>query len=318
MVPYPFGIEPGCYLQSFGLICDNTNYTPPQLFFGPRNTSQTQIVHVTSNALRENETRAGNATCPKDLGSTTCHSSYSICQASSRHSDGYRSMIGYTWFPRQRVHPRWMPNINECTLPDKCFGDCKNLHGTYLCQCPKGTVGNPNIPNGCITHHSYSGVGSGALLLFLGLGITLLIGKVKSQRKKKLRQRFFKQNRGQLLQQLVCQRANIAERMIISLEELEKATNNFDISRKLGGGGHGTVYKGILSSLHVVAIKESNIVIQKEIDDFINEVAILSQINHRNIVKLLGCCLETEVPLLVYGFISNVTLYNHLHVEALV
>ena len=62
-------------------------------------------------------------------------------------------------------------------------------------------------------------------------------------RKKRMRQRFFKQNRGQLLQQLVCQRADISERMILTLEELEKATNNFDKARELGGGGHGTVYK---------------------------------------------------------------------------
>uniref|UniRef100_A0A8I7B899 Protein kinase domain-containing protein n=2 Tax=Hordeum vulgare subsp. vulgare TaxID=112509 RepID=A0A8I7B899_HORVV len=202
-------------------------------------------------------------------------------------------------------------DIDECQSPGvyPCpQGTCINMPGTYQCSSTRKSIGRlPGLISGIA-------ISAGFGLLFSLLGVAKITNKLKQRRAKKLRQKFFKKNHGLLLQQLISSNKNIAERTrIFSLEELEQATNKFDHNRILGGGGHGTVYKGILSDQSIVAIKKSKIVVQREINQFINEVVILSQTNHRNVVKLFGCCLETEVPLLVYEFISNGTLSFHLH-----
>ncbi|VAH86418.1 unnamed protein product [Triticum turgidum subsp. durum] len=235
-------------------------------------------------------------------------------------------MQGLPRLANMKVHPGCPVEVVRKLCKSK-NSYCKRGSRGYLCQCMDGydkPGNNPYLADGCkggrkpLSTGIYLvsiGVAVGACIVLFLLAGSFTHKKFKHRRAQMLKQKFFEKNRGQLLQQLVSQRADIAERMIITLDELEKATNRFDKARELGGGGHGTVYKGILSDLHLVAIKKPKAVIQKEIDEFINEVAILSQINHRNVVKLYGCCLETEVPILVYEFISNGTLYDHLHID---
>ncbi|KAK8918807.1 Wall-associated receptor kinase 2 [Platanthera zijinensis] len=216
-------------------------------------------------------------------------------------------------------------DINECEDPETspCTNICENTIGSYACSCPHGYSGDgKKSGKGCNKTTTkfplvQTVAGGGLGFLFLLLGGFSLYWFLKKRRMLRLREKFFNQNGGSLLKQQLAAREGLAETArVFTAAELKRATDNYSDSRILGHGGNGTVFKGILPDTNrVVAIKKSNLVdgAAAQVEEFINEVVLLSQVIHKHVVRILGCCLETPVPLLVYEYVPNGTLHHHLH-----
>ncbi|XP_027173259.1 LOW QUALITY PROTEIN: wall-associated receptor kinase-like 20 [Coffea eugenioides] len=100
---------------------------------------------------------------------------------------------------------------------------------------------------------------------------------------------------------------------IFTGKEIKRATNNFSKDNLLGYGGFGEVFRGTLDDGTIAAVKRAKPGNMKGIVQLLNEVRILCQVNHRSLVRLLGCCVELEQPLLVYEYVPNGTLFDRLH-----
>ncbi|XP_006654549.1 probable LRR receptor-like serine/threonine-protein kinase At1g06840 [Oryza brachyantha] len=99
-------------------------------------------------------------------------------------------------------------------------------------------------------------------------------------------------------------------------EEMAAATNNFDLSAQVGQGGYGIVYKGTLADGTVVAIKRAHEYSLQGSTEFCTEIELLSRLHHRNLVALVGYCDEENEQMLVYEFMSNGTLRDHLSAKS--
>ncbi|CBI20153.3 unnamed protein product, partial [Vitis vinifera] len=90
-----------------------------------------------------------------------------------------------------------------------------------------------------------------------------------------------------------------------SLRQIKAATNNFDSANKIGEGGFGPVYKGVLSDGSVIAVKQLSSKSKQGNREFVNEIGMISALQHPNLVKLYGCCIEGNQLLLIYEYLEN-------------
>ncbi|CAH1414745.1 unnamed protein product [Lactuca virosa] len=108
---------------------------------------------------------------------------------------------------------------------------------------------------------------------------------------------------------------NLDELPFFSQHKIAKATNNFSSDYKIGEGGFGPVYKGVLEDGQVIAVKRLSETSEQGLDEFRNEVICIAKLQHRNLVKLLGYCIHGNEKILIYEYMDNKSLDSYLSDE---
>ncbi|KAJ0248141.1 G-type lectin S-receptor-like serine/threonine-protein kinase [Hirschfeldia incana] len=107
-------------------------------------------------------------------------------------------------------------------------------------------------------------------------------------------------------------KAKLKELPLFEFQVLAAATNNFSLRHKLGQGGFGPVYKGKLEEGQEIAVKRLSRASGQGLEELVNEVVVISKLQHRNLVKLLGCCIAGDERMLVYEFMPKKSLDYYL------
>ncbi|KAI5057080.1 hypothetical protein GOP47_0027095 [Adiantum capillus-veneris] len=218
--------------------------------------------------------------------------------------DGYKSGIG-------------CQDIEECEEElDECergpLGMCTNTVGSYICSCMGG--GGSGLRGTCPLITPGTNVLLPALLGGLGgiIFLAVLLAFFWTSRRAYMKRR----ERHENFQRIG---GNHLDSFLFSERDLLKATNGFSSNHVIGEGGFGKVYWGKLSTKHgtvKVAIKRAKPKAVEEqvaqMQSFVKEIILLRETVHKNVVRLMGCCVETSVPLLVYEFVEKGTLRDYL------
>ncbi|KAJ9554441.1 hypothetical protein OSB04_018486 [Centaurea solstitialis] len=164
---------------------------------------------------------------------------------------------------------------------------------------------------------AYKGNGVLTIALLTSSAVLLLFAVAYACRKKKKRLR--RKEKGSWYdldkENTRMQMEALDELPFFSLREVAKATDNFNINNKIGEGGFGPVYKGVLDDGRDVAVKRLSETSQQGLDEFKNEVVCIAKLQHRNLVKLLGYCTHGNELILIYEYMANKSLDSFLFDE---
>ncbi|KAJ0482345.1 putative protein kinase RLK-Pelle-DLSV family [Helianthus annuus] len=96
--------------------------------------------------------------------------------------------------------------------------------------------------------------------------------------------------------------------LLFSLASMMTATSDFSPDNKLGQGGFGPVYKGKLNDGQEIAIKRLSRLSGQGLVEFKNELILIAKLQHTNLVRILGCCIQGEEKMLIYEYMPNKSL----------
>ncbi|XP_047314428.1 G-type lectin S-receptor-like serine/threonine-protein kinase At1g11410 [Impatiens glandulifera] len=129
--------------------------------------------------------------------------------------------------------------------------------------------------------------------------------KRREERKIKERQILLTPANGSSIQPSTTGKQPLEDFSFFKLSTIVAATNNFSVSNKLGQGGFGTVYKGRLRNGIDIAVKRLAKNSDQGFEEFKNEVSLIVKLQHRNLVRLLGCCFQPHEKMLIYEYLPN-------------
>ncbi|XP_019084421.1 PREDICTED: putative receptor-like protein kinase At4g00960 [Camelina sativa] len=184
---------------------------------------------------------------------------------------------------------------------------CTNLdtpdgNAGHRCSCPEGYHGDGYI-NPCLR---VRGIGNVRVKIIIATGFSIialflisLYFFTRNRRKEKQRPK------GKYVQD---PKLNDAQLLQLDFDTVRLATHDFSPNNHLGEGGFGAVYKGVLDSGEEIAVKRLSVRSGQGDNEFVNEVSLVAKLQHRNLVRLLGFCLEGEERLLIYEFFKNTSL----------